>query len=160
MEPRRLLLQKIKSRLGCKPVSERLTLNWDDLRGLHRDFPGLDLGVHTRGHVDLERLDPAGSAAEINNSVLDLERNLGLQVRHFSYPYGRWDQRVRSQVEDAGLCSAVTTEPVPAITAETDIYALPRIEAPRNMGKFKYLVSGAYPRLSQLIFKRPIVAVS
>jgi peptidoglycan/xylan/chitin deacetylase (PgdA/CDA1 family) len=151
MEERRLLLVQVKRQLGSTSISEKLTLSWEDLGRILRDLPDLAVGAHTESHADLTRLDPAHAAAEIENGVLDLERNLGLRPKHFSYPYGRWNDQVRNQVEKAGLHSAITTEPIPAITAVSDIYALPRIDAPRNMALLKYMVSGAYPRLSQLV---------
>lgn len=155
MEERRLLLVQVKQQLGSTPLSEKLTLSWEDLDRIVRDLPNFAVGVHTQGHVDLTGLDPADAAAEIENSMLDIERNLGLRPKHFSYPYGRWNDQVRKHVEETGLYSAITSESAPAITAVSDIYTLPRINAPRNMALFKYMVSGAYPRLSQLIFNRP-----
>jgi peptidoglycan/xylan/chitin deacetylase (PgdA/CDA1 family) len=159
MEERRLILLQVNKQLGATPIPEKLTLSWADLDRIVCEFPNLAIGFHTKSHADLTGLDSAASAMDIKNGMLDLERNLGLKPRHFSYPYGKWNDQIRTQVKRAALHSAITSEPVPAITAVSDIYTLPRIEAPRNKGILKYMVSGAYPRLSQLIFKRPYEAM-
>ena len=81
--------------------------------------------------------------------------NLDIEVQHFSYPYGKWNYKIKEIVEKSSLASAVATDPVSTINANTDIFALPRMEVTRNMTLFKYMVSGAYPGLSQLIIRRP-----
>jgi peptidoglycan/xylan/chitin deacetylase (PgdA/CDA1 family) len=156
---RRLLLDQVKEQLCPSSVSPRLTLIWQELSERLKDYPNITLGVHTKNHLDLTSLGQEAIDNQINQSISDVSKNLRLEVNHFSYPYGQWNQAIRSRVEQAGLLSAVATEPVPAVTTESDPYSLPRIEAPRNMALFKYMVSGAYPKLSQALFRRPMEVV-
>lgn len=157
---RRLLLDRIKKKLRPSPIPTRLTLSWNELSEQLTEFSNITLGVHTQNHVNLTSLGPESIDNEINLSISDVLKNLGVEVKHFSYPYGRWNDIVRSRVEQASLYSAVTTEPVPAVTINSDVLSLPRIEVPRNMALFKYMVSGAYPGLSQLVFRRPKAATT
>jgi len=152
---RRLLLNQVKEQLCSSSIPPRLTLDWQELSKSLKECPNISLGVHTKNHVDLTNLGEEAIDNQINQSMSDVLKNTSLEVKHFSYPYGRWNQLIRKRVEQAGLLSAVATEQVPAVTTESDTFTLSRIEAPRNMAYFKYLVSGAYPKLSQAIFGRP-----
>ncbi len=155
IDDRRLLLNQVKEQLCPSSLPPRLTLDWQELSKSLKECPNISLGVHTKNHIDLTRLGQGAIDDQINQSMSDVLRNLRLEIKHFSYPYGRWNHVIRNRVEQAGLQSAVSTEPVPDITTNSNRFSLPRIEAPRNMATFKYLVSGAYPKLSQVLFGRP-----
>ncbi len=153
---RRILLDQIKLDLCPVGDSPRLTLTWQELSEMVSKYPGVTIGVHTRDHIDLTIEKPGSVTNEILSSVADVDANLKIKVNHFSYPYGKWNNEVKVLVERYGLVSAVATDnPVATITPDSDIYKLPRIEVPRNRPLFKHMVSGAYPNLSQLLFKRP-----
>ncbi len=70
---------------------------------------GMDVGSHTRTHADLTKLTTDEAIDQIANSKSELENALGCEVRHFCYPYGRFDAPHRGLVQRAGYVSATTT---------------------------------------------------
>ena len=87
---------------------------------------GMDVGAHTRHHVDLLQCDEATAREEIAGCKADLEQALGVEVRHFCYPYGRHRPETAEIVRQAGYVTATTV--VPARTRWSDHpMMLPRI---------------------------------
>jgi peptidoglycan/xylan/chitin deacetylase (PgdA/CDA1 family) len=70
---------------------------------------GVEIGGHSRGHVDLRGCDDAELEAEVRGCREELEDLLGRPVRSFAYPAGRYDARVEAAVRAAGYRLAVTT---------------------------------------------------
>ncbi len=77
-------------------------MTWPRLREML--FHGMQMGSHTVHHVDLARLLSISEDAvqqELQQSQLTLEKNLGIIIQQFCYPYGdpfnrgNWLQRVR-----------------------------------------------------------------
>lgn len=87
---------------------------------------GMAVGAHGRRHLDLTTLDDAAARDEIEGSRRELEAALDVPVRHFCYPYGRFEARHRLQVEQAGFATATTVERGRA-RADSDPLALPRV---------------------------------
>ena len=106
-------------------VSEGALMNWSEAKDLLA--AGFDIGSHSVTHAALPELPSAAAAEEINRSKQDLEANLGIEIRHFAYPYGRFDERIRDLVRAAGYHSACSTLSGFA-TGESDRLALRRIE--------------------------------
>lgn len=107
----------------CYAVSSMIggTNSWD--RGLVAEKPlmtsvdwrtwldgGMDIGSHTRTHADLTKLTTDEALNQIANSKSELENALGCEVRHFCYPYGRFDTTHRQLVQQAGYVTATTTQ--------------------------------------------------
>lgn len=65
----------------------REIMTWDELRAMAAD-PLVTFGAHTCHHFALAKLPVAQAEAEMRDSLLRLERELGRPCRHFSYPYG------------------------------------------------------------------------
>jgi peptidoglycan/xylan/chitin deacetylase (PgdA/CDA1 family) len=126
----------------------RLMLDWDEARRLVRRYPLFEIGGHTRDHLDLTRAHcrhPGEARAQIDGCAADLRRELGVEARHFSFPYGRSCAETRQAVISAGWRSAVITDGAPRIGPASDRYAMPRVEAPRSMMQLAFKTSGAYP---------------
>jgi peptidoglycan/xylan/chitin deacetylase (PgdA/CDA1 family) len=70
---------------------------------------GMDVGSHTRRHCDLTKIDKELAWQEIDESKRELERILGCEVRHFCYPYGKYEDEHLEMVKEAGYFSATTT---------------------------------------------------
>ncbi len=70
---------------------------------------GHEIGSHTVSHRNLTHCDEAVAREEIFASKHRLEDLFGRPVRHFCYPHGRWDERVRALVGEAGYATACTT---------------------------------------------------
>jgi len=89
---------------------------------------GQEIGSHTLTHPYLTRLPLAQAREEIGVSKRKLEDLFGREIRHFCYPYGDWDARVRDLVEEAGYRTACTTR-FGANASPLDPLALRRITA-------------------------------
>lgn len=87
---------------------------------------GMDIGAHTRRHVDLSRCDAETARDEISGSKQDLERLLGIEVRSFCYPYGEHRAEHATMARAAGYHWA-TTIVSSRVRADDDPLRMPRI---------------------------------
>ena len=103
----------------------RPMLSWSEIREM--GSYGIEFGAHTLTHPDLTRLDTGDARDEILASKAIIENALGSPVVSFAYPYGRCNDRIRSIVAEhfSGAC----TDTLDLITASSDPYALPRVDA-------------------------------
>ena len=95
------------------PKSGGQSLSWDQLAEM-RDA-GVDIESHTLSHPSLnarrgktEEQYLAWLKSEIIGSKEILEKNLGIQIKAFAYPYGVHNQTVRDVVKQAGFEAAFT----------------------------------------------------
>jgi peptidoglycan/xylan/chitin deacetylase (PgdA/CDA1 family) len=141
---RRRLLDEIWRELAPVGRPPRLMLDWDEARRLVRDYPLFEIAGHTRDHIDLSK--HAGEArAQLDACAADLRRELGVEARHFAYPYGRSCAETRRAVIEAGWRCALVADAGRRVEAASDRYAMPRVEAPRSMTQLAFKTSGAYP---------------
>lgn len=125
---------------GILQVSEMVTederlalpLTWEEVQEMGKSN-WISFGAHTMHHPVLSYLtDPAELRFEVVQCREALAQRLGLVVRTFAYPLGKWEQigdTARTVVRQAGYRWAVTT--LPGVnTARTDPYLLRR----RNVG--------------------------
>jgi peptidoglycan/xylan/chitin deacetylase (PgdA/CDA1 family) len=80
-----------------------------DLREMKK--AGMEIGSHSRSHVDLTCIAKHELTNQIQGSRIDLEQSLGDPVLSFSYPFGRWDSDATRIVENAGYTAACGTNP-------------------------------------------------
>jgi peptidoglycan/xylan/chitin deacetylase (PgdA/CDA1 family) len=104
-------------------------LNRTEVRRLDR--AGMDIGAHTRHHVDLTRLPASEMATEIAGSRRDLERVVGHAIDSFAYPAGRYDTTVVAAVRRSGFVLAVTTDPGTLESSRRPLL-LPRVRVSRD----------------------------
>ncbi|MFZ5823322.1 MAG: polysaccharide deacetylase family protein [Bacillota bacterium] len=71
---------------------------------------GMEIGSHTVTHPDLRYLDPRRLRAELGDSRLLLEERLGVSVRFFAYPAGRYSDQTLALMPEL-YWGAVTTHP-------------------------------------------------
>lgn len=106
------LLQRFNDRATIYIITGKVGLagymTWQELRDLAKS-PLITIGAHTRTHPDLRALTAWRSWDELKGSKTDLERGLGLPVRHIAYPSGEYDEAVLRQVAEIGFTTAVTT---------------------------------------------------
>lgn len=95
--------------------------------------PGIEVGAHTRDHVNLAHQTEAEVRNQVVRSRDDVAAWTGQRPVAFSYPFGipRHDvhEAARAIVADAGFLYAVVNQPV-AVEAGADPYAIPRLFAP------------------------------
>jgi peptidoglycan/xylan/chitin deacetylase (PgdA/CDA1 family) len=134
------VLQRNMFTATCYAVSNVLGgwNDWDAERGIPRkslmnilDFKqwlraGMDIGAHSRHHVDLTSVDENSARDEIIGSKIELESALGAEVRHFCYPYGHFQQHHSQIVAHAGYISATTVRRG-RVFADDNLMALPRV---------------------------------
>ena len=77
-----------------------LYLNWDEVRQLARE--GVEIGSHAVSHSRLTECSDEQLMNELRGSKEEIESQLGGPVFSFSYPHGRWNDRVNSALEKAG----------------------------------------------------------
>ncbi len=72
---------------------------------------GFEIGCHTRTHpADLKRLTKEQLSDEIISPRILLQANTGQSIDWFCYPKGKYDNRVKGIVEEAGYKFARTTK--------------------------------------------------
>ena len=123
----------------------RISLNWDDVRDLCRRFPAFELGGHTRDHIDLSIHAGDLASAEISGCTQDLARETGITPRDFAFPYERWCAATRDLIRDAGWRSAAGAGKGVRVDSDSDVFVIPRINAPSSMTALRFKTSGAYP---------------
>lgn len=144
-DERARILMEMEEQLRPSVRLSKLTMNWDDVRELCRRYPFFEIGGHTRDHMDLRKHRGETAQAQIDGCAADLQRELGQQPRHFSFPYERWCAETRDQVAAQGWRSAVGAGDAYRIGAGSDRFAMPRVESPRSMTELRFKTSGAYP---------------
>jgi len=87
---------------------------------------GMEVGSHTRNHVNLHETDDAMAREEIAGAKRDLESALGCEVRHFCYPYGLYHAHHAQMVRDAGYLTGATSDST-RVHPGNDPMLLPRI---------------------------------
>lgn len=142
----------------CYAVSSMMdgTNSWD--QGLVAEKPlmsesdwrawikaGMDVGSHTRTHVDLTVCSPDQARNQIAGSKVELQDLLGYEVRHFCYPYGRFHPEHSQLAKEAGYVTATTTHRG-RVHAGNNPHALNRImvACSANLGLFAAKVMTAY----------------
>jgi peptidoglycan/xylan/chitin deacetylase (PgdA/CDA1 family) len=116
---------------GEAPESTR-PVTPDELRQI-AEMPGIEIGAHTRDHVNLAQRSSDELRAEVERSRDDIVSWTGERPVAFSYPFGipRHDvnEAARKTVAAAGFGYAVVNQPVP-VEQGADVFALPRVFAP------------------------------
>ncbi|MBI2942121.1 MAG: polysaccharide deacetylase family protein, partial [Chloroflexi bacterium] len=116
-------------------VGLRGHLTWPQVRALAD--AGMEIGSHTIGHADLPSLPLTLLRRELNESRRLLERGTGRPVKHFSYPSGRVDDRVRQETQAAGYQTAVTTQ-YRVYGGIEDLWLLPRVRVLGRASLYEY----------------------
>lgn len=92
---------------------------------------GMEIGAHTRDHLDLTTLDEPQARAQIAGSKADLEDLIGAPVTQFCYPYGRFRPQHAQWAREAGYLSATTVNRGRALPG-SDLFTLPRVLVSRS----------------------------
>jgi peptidoglycan/xylan/chitin deacetylase (PgdA/CDA1 family) len=90
-------------------VGERDRLTSSQLAELAQT-PGVEIGAHSVSHPRLDELGQAQLVEEVTASRRRLEDLTGREVHSFAYPYGAYDERVRTAVVAAGYRSGAAVK--------------------------------------------------
>ncbi len=80
--------------------AKRNHLRWNEIQALTDE--GIEIASHSVNHVDLRGLNDRQLEHEVADSKKEIEDKIGRPVKYFSYPYGRYNQRVIEAVKRAG----------------------------------------------------------
>lgn len=108
-------------------VHWRHAISWDMLRQIAGD-PLVEIGAHTVNHARVSRLSAEAALAELTRSRHRLNAQLGIEVQHFAFPYGRaadCGRRDFALARQAGFASAATTRKG-LVSHGQDPFSLPR----------------------------------
>lgn len=104
-------------------ISLNKLMNLDQLNFCHDQ--GIEIGCHTATHKSLIN-DNIDLHIEIQEAKRNLEKQIGVNVKAFCYPYGHTNDDVLTQVKKAGFTSATTMIRSRATNSD-DPLLLPRI---------------------------------
>lgn len=124
-------------------------LDWKDIYCLKEK--GVNIGCHSGNHKDLTLLTEMELYDEIGSSKEILEKRLGCVIKSFSYPYGKFNQKVKDVVGKSGYkyacCSIIGFNGL-----LSDRFELRRTEITKydTMFDFKMKLEGSYDWLAWL----------
>jgi peptidoglycan/xylan/chitin deacetylase (PgdA/CDA1 family) len=104
-----------QAKIDLPALTRELYLDWEGLRALAK-VPGCTIGAHTLTHPRLAQLGAEELWSELADSRTIIEERLGVQIRHFSYPYGMAAACGDREFELAGRLGYVT-----AVTTRHDV---------------------------------------
>ncbi|WP_257169995.1 polysaccharide deacetylase family protein [Bradyrhizobium sp. SRS-191] len=113
--------------IDIKAMHGKHAISWDMLETLARD-PLVEIGAHTVSHARISSLSPEHALKEMADARLRLNARLGIDVKHFAFPYGRaadCGPRDFALAREAGFASAATTRKG-LVHAGQDSFSIPR----------------------------------
>jgi peptidoglycan/xylan/chitin deacetylase (PgdA/CDA1 family) len=84
-------------------------MSWDSVRSLVAQ--GFEIGAHTDTHIDLGSVDAETARLELEVSKQKIDRELGISVQLFAYPFGNREnitERTRQLVRDLGFVCCIS----------------------------------------------------
>ena len=108
-------------------LREEHAITWEMLETFRGD-PLVEIGAHTVSHPRVSALAPDLALQELAGSHRRLRSRLGIECRHFAFPYGRsadCGRRDFDLAREAGFASASTTRKG-LVQPGQDIFSLPR----------------------------------
>ncbi|EFO78929.1 polysaccharide deacetylase [Oscillochloris trichoides DG-6] len=103
-------------------VGQEAYMGWDEIRALAQ--AGMEIGAHSISHLDLTTLSYYEQVDQIARAGQEIAAEVGVPVRSFCYPAGRFNPDIATITRDAGYTSATTTiQEGP----QDDPYTLPRL---------------------------------
>lgn len=101
---------------------------------------GMDIGAHTRNHIDLQKVEPELAKAEIIECKEHLEREFGCTIKDFCYPYGSYNEQIATWVKEAGYTTATTTIRGRVTVPTADLFNLERVFIPYHTWPHLFLL--------------------
>ena len=99
-------------------------LRWAEVREMSK--AGIAFGSHTRTHPDLRMLTSGDAEEELSASKKMIEDAIGCPVNVLAYPYGAYDETVKSLAQ-AHFSLACSTR-LGFVRAGSDLFALERLD--------------------------------
>ncbi|MBI2487673.1 MAG: glycosyltransferase [Deltaproteobacteria bacterium] len=114
---------------------ETTPLSWREIRQLQSE--GINFGSYSISHPDLTSIPLREALREIRESRAILEKELGIYISSFAYPYGKFNRLIEYLVGICGYDFGLTFESS-LCTMSHSLLALPRIkiEDSESLGNF------------------------
>ena len=106
-------------------------MSWDELRSLIA--AGVTIGNHSAAHGKMWQGDDATNRDDLARARQRLQEELGVDAALFAYPYGEWNNALRSLVTEFGFTAAFGQHSG-VVAAHTDRLNLPRFALNQNYG--------------------------
>lgn len=135
-------LRKLRERCGDEApyeLMESLYMSWDEIREISEE--GHVIGSHTRSHPDLTQLSVSETRKEVVESKTRLEKELGVEIDAFAYPFGASNDQTEKLIESAGYLFGLGSEPG-LVRENPDLFNLRRVPARKNFQVFKAYMNG------------------
>jgi len=118
------LIGKTSAWLLAERGFEAPMMDWETLASLRGE--GFEIGSHAVSHPRLSTLRDTECRSELLDARTILEQRLGVAIDHLAYPFGNWDEHVRSLAREAGYATACTTDIALARRSDHPL-SLPRV---------------------------------
>lgn len=127
--------------IATKPINHGYGdfLSWQQLEEIKQYGT---IGSHSYDHQHLTTLAPQQVKENIEQSIEELQQQLGIKPQFFSYPYGEYNQTVQTVVSELGFAAGLTQN-LGAVAQESDQLQLARI-AVTNDSNFQERLSYHY----------------
>ena len=138
-------------------LNGRQMLSWSDIERMKEG--GIQFGAHTRTHPDLTNISARQAWEEIDGSKFDLERKLKVPIHFFSYPFGKFDAKTQTLVQQAGFigsCSVNTGLNTPM----TPLLALHRVEIRGTDSLLQFALAVCFGERSHTLRERLLSSVA
>ncbi len=150
MKDRNKLFEIIQREFGVRCPDVKTTLSWNDIRRMRKAYPSIDIGAHTKEHMDLSSRNYDAAMVQINGSKIDIERELNISPKDFSFPYGRKNLSSMSQLKLDGWRSATAAGNDLRIGPSSDPFCLARIEVTNDFDHLRFQISKTYTHLRRI----------
>lgn len=110
-------------------------LEYNDIKELIAN--GIEIGAHTKTHPHLTQISSESAFNEIISSKKSLEELFKVNINFFAYPYGDYNENIKSLVKEAGLLGACITK-TGIVKKDSDFFALKRVAIRHNTDFFKF----------------------
>jgi peptidoglycan/xylan/chitin deacetylase (PgdA/CDA1 family) len=108
-------------------------MGWDEIRALRA--AGMEIGAHSISHLDLTTLSHDENVDQIGRSGAEIAAHLGIPVRSFCYPAGKFNAEIAAITRERGYTSATTTNQQ---GPQDDLFALPRLRISGDMSQASF----------------------
>jgi peptidoglycan/xylan/chitin deacetylase (PgdA/CDA1 family) len=117
-------------------------LNWEQIREMVKQ--GILIGSHSISHPKLDLISDERLKEEIEGSKEKIEKEIGIKVKYFAYPKGRFNQKTISFLKKAGYEAALSTKRG-LIKKGDNIFAIKRNYIDRSLSwlEFKAILTQA-----------------
>jgi peptidoglycan/xylan/chitin deacetylase (PgdA/CDA1 family) len=109
-----------------KEFCKNLYMSFDQMREMIEG--GMSFGSHSVTHPALSKLSSEEQDKEIRNSKITLEKELGVKISAFSYPYGDFNEATIDILKKEGFLCAVTTNAGLNKENDANLFTLDRLD--------------------------------